>query len=160
MSPNFEYTHDASRVLKLLKKKKRTWAKDLDTTVEFMKYLAEYGLVKADGPIKTGKPGKPPVAWKFLSDDLDLLPEFQSPKQAEKKATSQATIDAVIESVRKSFPGGCGCILSDEYGEGTTEEQVRAFNEGCTTHWVCPALDAVRRRANLRSVEQPFVEVI
>lgn len=161
MSPTFEYTHDAARVLRLLVKKGKTWAKDLDTTVEFLEYLAENGLVREDGRMKTGKPGRPPVAWVPVEPiDFKNLPEFEAPEVRTRALASQESIDAVIAEVANSgYGGSCTCVLKS--GAGTTEAEIRALNGGCTVpNYVCPALDAVRRRAKLFAPEPAFQEVV
>lgn len=164
MSQKSEHATDAKRVLTLLKKKKRTWASDLGSTVAFMKFLESHGLVKADGPIKTGKPGKPPVAWKFISDDLSVLPDFETPAVTAKKAISQTTIDRVIADVGSGHMGSsCHCVI--KMGAGTTAETIRELGigrPGCNDdgRYVCPALDAVRRRADLFAPPEPFQEVV
>jgi hypothetical protein len=141
-------------------KKGKTWASDLDTSVEFMTFLAEHGLVRQDGTMKTGKPGRPPVAWVPIEDAIDWknLPEMEQPQTRAREETSQENIDKVIVEVsNSSYAIGCECIV--KLGTGTTKDEIMA-HKGCKDRWICGALDAVRRRADLFAKEQPFQEVV
>jgi hypothetical protein len=124
-----------------------------------MKVLVAAGLVVQDGYMKTGKQGKPPAAWVpvegWESKEIPVIEE----KVPTPRGVPQATIDRVIAEVTaSSYGGSCSCVVAA--GPGTTAEEIRAFGAGCTDpNWVCGALDAVRRRANLFAPEERFVEV-
>lgn len=161
MSPSTPVNADNPvQVLKLLKKKERTSATELGTTKKLMEHLRDAGFVKEDGTYKTGKKGKPPVAWVPAFDyDPNDAPAFEQPTQRQRKEISQEHIDRVIEEVQNSsYAPGCSCIV--EMGRGTTLEQIRSLNGGCQTNYVCSALDAVRRRGKLTGEEPKFQEVV
>lgn len=153
------------QVLKLLKKKERTSGRELGADKAIMDFLEAEGFVKKDGTYQTGKRGKPPVAYVAAFDyDYNDAPVYKAPVKRERKEISQETIDKVIQDVQNStYATNCSCIV--EMGPGTTYEQIRALGGGlpeCSGggNYVCPALDAVRRRGNLYAPEQPFQEVV
>lgn len=144
--------HNPVQVLKLLKKKQRASAADLGTDKKFMDWLIEQGWVKADGKIKTGRKGKPPTAYVPGFDyNYNEAPAYDAPTQRERKEITQEAIDKVITEVSASSRAkSCSCISGRP---GTTAQEIRALGTGCTGNlYVCPSLDAVRRRAGLVNV--------
>lgn len=145
-------TTDSSAIVKLLKKKERASAAELGTNKEIMEALTEHGVVVMDGYVKTGKRGRPPVAYKLSNELPETLPDVTpKPKRAPRngEGLSQEMLDSIISEVLTKHYAGkrCQCLKV-----GMTPTELRALNSGCTDfegghgRWVCEALDAVRRR--------------
>lgn len=155
MATKQENIEDTTRVLTLLKKKQRASATDLGTNKKVMDFLAEKGFVHTDGKIKRKAKGKPPTAYVPAFDyNPAEAPRLRNgaPQAAGPKVATQAQIDQAIREVSAStIRDNCSCIV--KMGPGTTQEEIRALGIGCTAkdhgRWVCPSLDAVRRRAKL-----------
>ena len=151
------------QVLKLLKKKGRTSAPELGADRAIMNFLEAEGFVRQDGTYKTGKKGKPPVAWVPAFDyDPNDAPVYKQPVKRERAEVSQATIDKVIADVTANR-SHCQCIAKS--GVGTTAEEIRAMGVGTDAcneggKYVCPTLDSVRRQAKLFGEQPKFQEVV
>lgn len=146
-------TTDSATIVKLLKKKQRASAAELGTNKEIMEALREHGVVETDGIIKTGKRGRPPVAYKLCAEQPSELPDVTpEPKRTPRngEGLSQEALDAIVKDVLENHHNGkyCKCLKV-----GMTSKEIRALNEGCESRssgygrWVCTALDTVRRRA-------------
>lgn len=134
------------QVMKLLRLKGRASAAEVGANTPLMKTLVASGHVTTDGTIKTGRKGKPPVAW--VPTDFDgPLPEPVEARPARKAITETALAETIRDVLAGPSGRQCHCVR-----DTWTVEQIRAAGCGCTNpQYVCPALDAVRRRANLVS---------
>lgn len=150
------------QVLKLLKKKGRASAAELGADKAILEFLIAEGFVKKDGTIKregAGR-GRPPIGYAPAFDyDPNEAPVYKAPVQRDRKEVSQAQVDKVVAEVKNSTYGGaCSCVVTKP---GITAEEIRDLGAGCTDpNYVCPALDAVRRRGKLFDSEPVFQEVV
>ena len=66
-------------------------------------------------------------------------------KAAEARARARASmLRGEIRETAEVYPA-CRCKIQPSMDN----RQLRALGSGCTTHWVCPRLDRVRRRAGI-----------
>jgi hypothetical protein len=139
---------DAAAIVALLEKKTRASASDLGTDNKAMEALAEAGVAKKDGTIKTGRRGKPPAAWVLEEDRPQALPDLEAKRRKERRAQQIPKDDQIAVALAEiqrasSNYDGCKCVRTRT--EPLTWEDLR-FMSGCKDLWVCAALDTLRRK--------------
>jgi hypothetical protein len=73
----------------------------------------------------------------------DRLKAIERARAANAKATARRRGDVIRDELARPRAKDCRCPITP----ATTLEQLRALGAGCTAgRWVCPTLDAIRRR--------------
>jgi hypothetical protein len=73
----------------------------------------------------------------------DRLKAIERARAANAKANARRRADVIRDELTRSCAKDCRCPITP----ASTIEQLRALGAGCTAgQWVCPTLDAVRRR--------------
>jgi hypothetical protein len=71
------------------------------------------------------------------------LKAIERARAANAKANARRRADVIRDELARPRAKDCRCPITP----ASTLEQLRAFGAGCTAgRWVCPTLDAVRRR--------------
>jgi hypothetical protein len=73
----------------------------------------------------------------------DQLRAIERARAAKTKANARRRADVIREELARPRAKECRCPIAPQ----STLEQLRALGAGCTAgRWVCPTLDAIRRR--------------
>ncbi len=73
----------------------------------------------------------------------DRLKGIERARAANAKANARRRADVIRDELARPSAKDCRCPITP----ASTVEQLRALGAGCTAgRWVCPTLDAVRRR--------------
>ena len=73
----------------------------------------------------------------------DRLKAIERARAANAKATARRRADVIRDELARPRAKDCRCPITPV----STLEQLRALGAGCTAdRWVCPTLDALRRR--------------
>ena len=73
----------------------------------------------------------------------DRLKAIERARAANAKASARRRADVIRDELARPRAKDCRCPITP----GSTLEQLRALGAGCTAgQWVCPTLDAIRRR--------------
>jgi hypothetical protein len=108
--------------------------------MKFRELYCELGDHTYDAPVKRGKRPKNCDAHK------------PSVAAATPKPSGEKSIAAGVRYVLQLYAGhSCKCGIT----EATTRSEIRALGQGCTDGWVCPVLDAVRRRIGYDQDPEP-----
>lgn len=141
---------DPKMIVGLLEKKKRASATELGTNKQTMDILKEAGLVREDGKIKTGKRGKPPIAYvladgKTAADAAEVEIEEKRERKSASAETIQSKIDKALKEVKANpSPERCTCVAT-----WRTADKWRLREEkGCKTNWICSMLVRLREKAD------------
>jgi hypothetical protein len=73
----------------------------------------------------------------------DRFKAIERARAASAKATARRRADVIRDELARPRAKDCRCPITP----ASTLEQLRALGAGCTAgQWVCPTLDAIRRR--------------
>ncbi len=73
----------------------------------------------------------------------DRLKAIERARAAKEKATARRRAGVIRDELARPRAKDCRCPITAQ----STLEQLRALGAGCTAgQWVCPILDAIRRR--------------
>ena len=73
----------------------------------------------------------------------DRFKAIERARAANAKASARRRADVIRDELARPRAKDCRCQIT----RGSTVEQLRALGPGCTAgQWVCPTLDAIRRR--------------
>jgi hypothetical protein len=73
----------------------------------------------------------------------DRLKAIERTRAAKAKASARRRADVIRDELARPRAKDCRCPITP----ASTLEQLRALGAGCTSgRWVCPTLDAIRRR--------------
>jgi hypothetical protein len=73
----------------------------------------------------------------------DQLRAIERARTAKTKANARRRADLIRDELARQRAKECRCPITPQ----STLEQLRALGAGCTAgRWVCPTLDAIRRR--------------